>query len=72
MRITVDKNYCKGCGICLSICPKSVYVNSEQRNSFGNLMPEARNRKRCNGCGLCERLCPDGAINVDEEYEAKY
>lgn len=67
MRVTVDTIRCKGCGICLSICPKQVFANSKKRNSYGSPMPEPVNEKECIGCRLCERLCPDGAINVEEQ-----
>ncbi len=67
VKIDIDKVICKGCGICIAICPKKVYKISSKRNSSGNPMPEAAKEKECIVCRLCERLCPDGAINVGEE-----
>lgn len=66
MKITVDEIRCKGCGICLSICPKQVYARSVKRNSYGSPMPEPMKENECIGCRLCEKLCPDAAINVEE------
>ncbi|MGI6733552.1 MAG: 4Fe-4S dicluster domain-containing protein [Anaerovoracaceae bacterium] len=66
MKISIDKNLCKGCGICLEICPKKVYGLSQKRNSYGSPMPEAVSESECIVCRLCERLCPDAAINVEE------
>lgn len=66
MKISIDETVCKGCGICISICPKKVYANSRKRNSYGSSMPEPVNINECIICRLCERLCPDAAINVEE------
>lgn len=65
--ITIDKNLCKGCGICLSGCSKNVFALSKERNSYGSPMPEAIQQNECIICRLCEKLCPDAAINVEEE-----
>jgi len=65
--ITVDRTCCKGCGICLSVCPEKIFVKSKKRNDYGTNMPEAVKTEKCRGCGICERLCPDGAINVEGE-----
>ncbi|MDD4366953.1 MAG: 4Fe-4S binding protein [Eubacteriales bacterium] len=69
--ITIDKACCKGCVICLSICPKKIFVRSKKRNDYGTNMPEAVNRDACLFCGMCERLCPDGAISVRKTEEEK-
>ena len=67
MKIHIDKVLCKGCGICLAICPKKVYGVSKKRSSYGSPMPEVVLESECIGCRLCERLCPDAAINVEGE-----
>lgn len=67
MYISIDKERCKGCGICVSICAKKVYRLSNKRNGYGSTMPEPLESKECNGCRLCEKLCPDAAINVEKK-----
>lgn len=41
--IDIDKVCCKGCNICIEICPKGVFAKSRKRNSYGTGMPEAVN-----------------------------
>jgi 2-oxoglutarate ferredoxin oxidoreductase subunit delta len=65
--IDIDKVCCKGCNICIEICPKGVFAKSRKRNSYGTNMPEAVNAAECIVCRMCERLCPDGAIDVVAE-----
>jgi len=67
--VTIDKVYCKGCDICLSVCPKKIFVHSKKRNNYGSSMPEVKNADQCAACGMCERMCPDGAINVESEVK---
>ena len=59
-----NKDWCKGCGICVGFCPKQVLkiVNEKCVIAY----PDA-----CIFCGQCELRCPDNAIyiggNVDEQ-----
>lgn len=61
----IDSKLCKGCLICVSMCPQEVFTISKKRNKYGTSMPET-NEEKCVGCRLCERMCPDGAINISE------
>ena len=64
--ITIDRMCCKGCDICIAICPRKIFVRSKKRNGYGTNMPEVQNSENCSVCRMCERMCPDGAINVEQ------
>lgn len=61
----VVPNLCKGCAICISVCPRDAIVSSSERNDYGD--PTVRIQDElCTGCGACALLCPDGAIRETE------
>lgn len=65
-RIAVDENICKGCELCVEVCPKSVIqMASERLNSKGYHPAElADPQGECTGCAICSLICPDAAITV--------
>jgi len=56
--VIINKEWCKGCNICITFCPKDVLVLDEKEKAIV-LRPEL-----CIGCRLCELLCPDLAVTV--------
>lgn len=69
-KITVFRQSCKGvedCGICMFVCPKHVFVASEEMNEAGYLPPEIKDEKLCNACKNCMIFCPDFAIVVEKD-----
>lgn len=63
-RIILDKDFCKGCQLCVAVCPKNVWELSQTRNQKGYLVPFAPRVDDCSGCLQCEMTCPDLAITV--------
>ena len=63
-RLEINTAWCKGCGICVTFCPKSV-LNLE------NGKVAVAEADECIKCGLCENLCPDFAIYLLEEAGVK-
>jgi NAD-dependent dihydropyrimidine dehydrogenase PreA subunit len=59
LEITVS--WCKACGICMKICPRSVLGEEQITKKVIFIAPE-----KCNGCGLCELACPDYVFTVRE------
>ncbi len=64
-KIYIDKEVCKGCGLCLYFCPKGIFEISRQRNKKGYNFIEAKYPEKCILCKNCEINCPDLAIYVE-------
>ena len=54
----INREWCKGCGICVHFCPKKVLELDESDKAIAS-RPED-----CICCKLCELRCPDLAIEV--------
>lgn len=65
-KLWIDERYCKGCLICVDVCPKKALAASQEINSKGYILPVEKDMKRCKRCGLCEVMCPDFAIAIEE------
>ncbi|MFA4985419.1 MAG: 4Fe-4S binding protein [Candidatus Brocadiia bacterium] len=63
-KITVREERCKGCGLCISICPKQVLAPSESINSKGYHPTFMKYPEKCIGCTMCALTCPDQVIEV--------
>jgi 2-oxoglutarate ferredoxin oxidoreductase subunit delta len=57
-QVDILPKYCKGCGICISVCPKEVLVAGKD-GKVTAAYPD-----QCIGCMNCEYHCPDFAITV--------
>ena len=62
----IDKERCKGCGLCVSICPKKVLEISSEINSKGYFPAYQARPEDCNHCAMCCIMCPDVAITITE------
>jgi len=62
---------CKGCGFCITFCPKQVLEPSPDFNRRGYHPPVVTHPERCVNCGLCTIICAEFAIwtKADEETE---
>lgn len=70
-RIEIDEELCKGCGLCISVCPKGRIEISDEHNkkgyypaSFKDRDAKSEEETDCTGCALCAITCPDVAIEV--------
>lgn len=65
--VQIKDNLCKGCAICVEICPKKVLAMSKEPMASGYLLAQVVDQKKCIGCMECELHCPDLAIEVKSE-----
>jgi 2-oxoglutarate ferredoxin oxidoreductase subunit delta len=67
LRIVINAVWCKGCYICVSVCPRDVLA-IDQGAWTGSFHPViVAQAERCTVCRNCELLCPDLAIEVLSE-----
>lgn len=63
-RVRFDEDRCKGCGLCVMICPQRIITLSERLNSLGYRPARVLDQERCTSCTLCAIMCPDLVIEV--------
>lgn len=61
LEIMINRDWCKGCGICVQFCPTKV-LELDVREKAVAVRPED-----CICCRMCELRCPDLAIEVRTE-----
>jgi 2-oxoglutarate ferredoxin oxidoreductase subunit delta len=62
--VLVNEERCKGCGLCVEVCPTGALGLSEKRNSSGYRVVAFLPEKGCKVCGFCYLICPDAALEV--------
>jgi len=69
--IIIDRELCKGCYLCISVCPNKVITSSDKLNQKGfypaEFLKDGKDGKRCIACTVCATICPDIAIEVYRE-----
>jgi 2-oxoglutarate ferredoxin oxidoreductase subunit delta len=60
--VTIARERCKGCELCIPACPPRVLEMSTARNEMGFQYPELL--PGCTGCGACLLVCPDFCFEV--------
>lgn len=64
MKISIDKNKCKGCEYCVTVCKNLVIMPGDIADKQGVKIPTIDNEDKCTGCKLCAIMCPDCAIEI--------
>ncbi len=65
--VVIDKDRCKGCGLCIAACPNQVLAFSGELNKSGYNVVYMEDPEACVGCAFCAQTCPDIAIEVYRE-----
>lgn len=64
--VVIDIEKCKGCEVCISVCPQDVLALAPQVNNKGYHYAIKVNSD-CTGCANCAIVCPDAVITVYRE-----
>ncbi len=66
---SIDIERCKGCGLCMTVCPKKVLEISEEVNVKGYFPVYQARPEDCVFCTTCCIMCPDVAITITKTVE---
>ncbi|MFA5623585.1 MAG: 4Fe-4S binding protein [Bradymonadales bacterium] len=66
-KVTFAEERCKGCGVCVSVCPKHIILlNQSRTNDKGYHPAHILEMDKCIACAACAKLCPDSVIKVEK------
>jgi 2-oxoglutarate ferredoxin oxidoreductase subunit delta len=65
-KIEIDRELCKGCFLCVRVCPVKVLEADTELNASGSHPSKPVNPEKCIACGNCYEVCPDVCIRVFE------
>ena len=66
--VTFREDKCKGCELCISVCPKKILaLKDDIINKKGYHPAGIVDQESCIGCSSCALMCPDGVIRIVSE-----
>jgi 2-oxoglutarate ferredoxin oxidoreductase subunit delta len=66
-KATFEEERCKGCGLCVGVCPKKIVEMKTGRINGKGFHPAGlTDEKLCIGCAFCAIICPDCVIEVEK------
>lgn len=67
VKITFRSDRCKGCGLCVTACPKKLLaMDNETINAQGHHPAHITDPEACVGCASCALICPDCVIRIEK------
>ncbi len=66
VKITVNEKACRGCQMCVDVCPLDVFAFDEQA-----FVAKVDKPENCFACLSCNYRCPSGAIGQSDYPVAK-
>lgn len=67
-KVVFEENSCKGCGLCVSVCPKKILELDVSRvNAKGYNPVVSKDDDACIACAFCAMICPDIVISVNKQ-----
>ena len=71
-KVVINIDRCKGCGLCIHVCPAQILVLSKDTfNAKGYHPVTVTDPEQCTGCASCARICPDVVFTVYRQVRTK-
>jgi len=67
IHLTFQRDRCKGCGLCISLCPKKILALDSTANIKGYRPVVCTDEGACIGCASCAKICPDSIITIQKD-----
>lgn len=66
-KVIFNEDRCKGCELCVQVCPKKIVIMAKDRiNKKGFHPAQVIEMEKCIGCAFCATTCPDTVIEVEK------
>lgn len=66
-KVSFREERCKGCGLCVEVCPKKIVeLKKDVLNAKGYHPAGVTDADKCIGCAFCATICPDCVIKVEK------
>ncbi len=66
-KVSFRQDRCKGCGLCVSVCPKKIVeMDDSSLNSKGYHPAKVSDMSKCIACAFCATICPDCVITIEK------
>jgi 2-oxoglutarate ferredoxin oxidoreductase subunit delta len=63
--VVVLEERCKGCGLCVDVCPPHVLeLDAGSVNAMGHHPARLVDASACTSCAKCARVCPDAVLTI--------
>lgn len=62
--VTINEEFCKGCGLCVKFCPTGALGIARHTNDRGFHPAAFLHPEKCVGCADCALMCPDACIKI--------
>ena len=67
IHLTFRQDRCKGCGLCVTVCPKHILALDSGTNVKGYRPVTCTDEAACIGCASCAKMCPDSIITIQKD-----
>ncbi len=66
-KVTFKTDYCKGCSLCVDVCPKKIIeLSKNEINAKGHRPAGITDQEKCIACAFCAMMCPECIIKVEK------